>query len=350
MGSERTTLLKRTTQLSNLLLGLFLMLTIPLLFTPELAVENHRLMPFIWNIGHILLFFALAWLTMNLLKLPDRVGFFSLLLLANLAILILGIGIEGIQSLQARQSSWEDVYKNCLGVSVAIMFHPKTPVVPGSLKRFLQIFLVVLLLTAFYPLAKNTIDWIYAHSSFPILADFETPFEFERWSGDGLEIKKSEDGNHLLKKTFMTKGYSAITFRHFPSNWEGYNCFKFDIQNPGADNVLLRIRISDQQHNETNRAFFDRFNHKLTIIPGPNTIQMPIEKLRQAPTKREMDISKIAEIAIFTANLAAPAELLFDNFRLTSEAAACDFSRDPDSWSTITSRLCQTGRLLPFAK
>jgi len=223
------------------------------------------------------------------------------------------------------------VYKNWLGASHAILFHPKTPPIPGSLKAFLQAFLVLLLLYALYPLIKNTIDWMSARSSFPVLANFETPFEIERWDGEGLEIKKLEDGNRLLKKSFLTKSYSTIIFVHFPSNWEGYDCLKFVIQNPGLDKIPLRMWISDQQHNETNREYFDRFSHKITITPGRHTIEIPIEKLRRAPRNRDMDISKIAEIGIFTANLLAPAELLFDSFRLDTAKSVCNFTRDSDA-------------------
>ena len=314
---------KRSPLWANYLLGLLLALAIPFLFTAEGGNESYRLVPYIWNIGHILLFFTGVWLALNLLEPPGSVRFLALFVLINLVVLTLGFGIEGVQSLLGRQSSWEDMYKNCLGASLAIVFHPRTPPASTMLKVPLQAILVMFLLIALYPLTINTIDWIQARSSFPILANFESPFEIERWRGDRMGIGKSGGGNHVLQNVFLTTAYSQVTLVHFPPDWKGYDCLEFNTRNPGDDAISLTVKISDTKHNETGREYIDRFNHRINITSGRHTVQIPIDKLRQAPQAREMDISQIAEIALFTTNLSVPATLMFDDFHL-SNRPHCD--------------------------
>ena len=153
---------------------LLLVIAVPLLFTTEMKLYQHRLMSFVWNIGHILLFFSLVWLGLNLARQPSKPGFWALLLGVNILVFGLSVGIEEIQGAQGRQNSLEDIYKNCLGASLALLLHPKTKVAGDRAISVMRGFAFMLLAFALLPLAINTIDALYARASFPVLADFES--------------------------------------------------------------------------------------------------------------------------------------------------------------------------------
>ena len=192
MDSEKPIIATPRTFLTNSLWGLLLVFTVPLLFTGDFDLYQHRLSPFIWNIGHILVFFVLIWLTLNLCKPLSKPGFLGLLVIVNAAVLLLGLGVEEIQARLGRLSSIDDVYKNCLGASLAILFHPRLPPITHLPRSILRISAILLLIIALYPLTINTLDWIYARVKFPVLSNFETPFEKERWTGQDLTVLKLE--------------------------------------------------------------------------------------------------------------------------------------------------------------
>jgi len=319
MDSEKPIIATHRTFLINSSLGLLLVLSIPLLFSGDFDLYQHRLSPFIWNTGHILVFFVLIWLTLNLYKPPSKPGFLGILMIVNITALLLGLGVEEIQSRLGRQSSFDDVYKNCLGASLAVLFHPEIPPITHTLKSALRIFILLLLIIALYPLTINIADWLYARANFPVLSNFETPFETERWDGQGLIVTKLESDNYVLGHKFNTAKYSSLSFLHFPGVWLKYHCFTYRVYNPGSNKVRLTLRINDRLHDETTQRFNDRFNHSLNVLPGWNHYAVDLDEVRRAPHTRSMDMSKIKRIIFFTSRLENGMTLYFDDLELKTE-------------------------------
>ena len=311
----------------NSMLSLLLVLSIPLLFTGDSDLHQHRLSPFIWNTGHIFVFFVLIWLTLNLWQPRSKPDFLDLFIIVNITVFLLGLGVEEIQSRIGRESSIEDIYKNCLGASLALLFHPGIPSITHSLRSTLRAFSILLLITALYPLTINTLDWIYARANFPVLSNFETPFEFERWMGQNMLVLKSD--SYILQHEFDDAKYSSISLVHFPGNWEGYHCFSFRIFNPGSNEVPLRIRINDRQHDETEQSYFDRFNYSLDVLSGWNNFTIDLSDIRNAPRKRSMEMDKVEKIMFFTSRLKNGAILNFDDLELIDEQAECQNMQHP---------------------
>jgi VanZ family protein len=327
MDSEEPIIATDRTFLINSILSLFLLSSIPLLFTGNFDLYQHRLSPFIWNTGHIFVFFALIWLTVNLCKPLSKPGFLGLFMIVNITILLLGLGIEEIQSRLGRQSSIDDVYKNCLGASLAILFHPGVPSITPSLRAILRIFAILLVIVALYPLTINTLDWIYARTNFPVLSNFETPFETERWTGQNMLVLNSD--SYSLQHEFDDAMYSSVSLIHFPGNWEGYYCFSFRIFNAGSNEVPLRIRINDRQHDETGQSYFDRFNHSLDVLPGWNNFVIDLSDIKNAPRNRSMDMGKVEKIGFFTSHLRNGAILNFDDLELIDRQPQCHKLQHP---------------------
>ncbi len=58
----------------------------------------------------------------------------------------------------------------------------------------------------------------------------------------------------------------------------------------------LVIAIYDAQHTND---YADRFNQAITISPGVNHIDIPLDDIRQAPVGQELDLSAIRAIRLF---------------------------------------------------
>jgi len=70
--------------------------------------------------------------------------------------------------------------------------------------------------------------------------------------------------------------------------------------------VHLTIRIEDALHNQQHN---DRFNRTLSIEPGLNDVSIPLKDIRDAPVGREMDLSQVWQLILFTSRPEEPLEL-----------------------------------------
>ena len=321
--TEKPAINKSSTKILDSLLILILLAAVPLLFTQAPEVQRHRLLPYVWNMGHILIFFIATWLFLKLPGLQRRMRFWPLFLGINIAVLFVGIGIELIQEVRGRSFSFQDIFKNGIGASAALLIHPTIRPFRAGMLYFSRGLLLVAFLIACWPLGKNTIDWLYARNSFPVLADFETPFEMERWRrGNDKEIIEEFD-NRLMINEFLNTRHSTLTFANFQPDWRNQHCLKLRIENRSEDNVALRLRISDRQHNLNNRAHADRFNHSLALVPGWNDVMIPVDEILNAPDGRRTRLSEVDEITFFTSRLKQPVVLGFDDIELMPPGMSC---------------------------
>jgi hypothetical protein len=70
------------------------------------------------------------------------------------------------------------------------------------------------------PLAVAITDEWIAKNQFPVLADFETPFEIYRWvGGTAFDIDNgiSYHGGSSLKIQLNTSKYSGVALKYFPA-------------------------------------------------------------------------------------------------------------------------------------
>ena len=93
----------------------------------------------------------------------------------------------------------------------------------------------------------------------------------------------------------------------------GYSYFKLDIFSELPTTQLVTIRIDDLHHNN---EYTDRFNKSVTIAPGLNHIQIPIDDIRLALVGREMDLSAMKAVLLFAVNPPEEFMLYVDSIRL----------------------------------
>ena len=107
--------------------------------------------------------------------------------------------------------------------------------------------------------------------------------------------------------------YPGLTFDEPYPDWRGYQRLVFTVVSDLSAPLELTIRVHDARHDQ---RYADRFNRRLTIVPGANRIAIPIDDIRRAPDRREMDLGRIRGIVLFAYRLRQPAHLYLGPLRL----------------------------------
>ena len=304
------------------IISFILLLGFPFFFFGGPGYYSSRSFAAAWNLGHILFFTLAAWLLGRyFLERGWRRSFFSLCLRVFVVVLVAGIGIELLQmGIDGRFPDLRDVLRNQLGCLIAFAFFPPVRLpVTGSRRRLLQAGVLGLLLFAVWPLARALVDERLAHKQFPVLSDFETPFEWLRWK-DTRQLRvvtaPVRHGRHALRVQLSTATYSGTSLFYFPHDWRGYRWLRFSIFNPGGREIALHCRINDVRHRDHGQRFEDRFHHRFLLKKGWNDLAVSLEEVKQAPAGRTMDMQRIEGFGIFVVRQPLPLVLYIDNVYL----------------------------------
>lgn len=107
--------------------------------------------------------------------------------------------------------------------------------------------------------------------------------------------------------------YPGVVFDEPYPDWRGAGSlvltFVSDLDVP----LRLTLRVNDASHDN---RFKDRFNRALLIRPGLNRIVIPLDEVRRAPARREMDMRHIRRIMLFGYRLTEPTHVYLGPLRL----------------------------------
>jgi hypothetical protein len=175
------------------------------------------------------------------------------------------------------------------------------------------------------PLFKLARAYSMRAEAFPQLCNFqsswEDPFHGTRdaelaiigppdeWSGE------SED-NLVGRITFLPATFPAFFLQEVVPDWSEYDRLCFVVFTKLEAPVELILRLNDQRHDN---AFDDRFNRSLIIHPGINHICVELDEVREAPKGREMNLSQMHNLALFTVNPEEEFSVYVDSFRLEKD-------------------------------
>ncbi len=304
-------------------LVLILAICLVLLFVGGPGYHSPRSYQSAWDLGHILLFSILTYLLIRLWKKVSGASFVKQCASVLAIGLIFGAATEFSQNwLQARSPSFGDMVRNLAGCLVTLAFlAPSLKTVPKIRLRAFQLGVLVVLVFLLVPLSKALIDETIAGTQFPVLADFETPFERDRWTG-GADFEITRDaatsGESSMRIQLTTDQYSGVNLRFFPRDWREFGSLKFDICLTSSESLSIVCRIHDIYHYIEGGSgdYYDRFNRNFTIEPGWNHIQIPLDDVAHAPKERTMDLSRIDGLGIFVVRLPKREVVYLDHVRL----------------------------------
>ncbi len=278
-----------------------------------------------WDLGHIFFFCVVTILFFQYLIHRKRQWLdLKHLAMAFLIVLVLGISVELLQMYSSHRSpDVYDVLRNQLGCLVGYALltlkYKGVGVMRWWLKPF-HCFVCGCLLFALWPLARSLVDEQVAQKQFPVLADFETPFERLRWvNSRQLEVQGEivRHGKRALQVQLTTATYSGTTLFYFPHNWHGYSMLHFSVYNPLEQSLELHCRIHDTKHKESGSVFSDRFHRKFIVHQGWNDLQVPLAEVEQAPQSRNMDLGHIENLGFFVVRQPESRLMYLDHIYLT---------------------------------
>lgn len=288
-------------------------------FTGGPDYHSPRSFKSVWNLGHILYFAFLPLLLCTVFPGKRHPPIFQVSIILG-ATLFLGILVEIFQYGFSRTPDMGDIFRDILGACIAIGFllpirksFPKVPML------VFKTTLAILVASQFYPIVMAVIDEHHARRDFPILSDFQTPLQIHRWTGSAaitIENDIGHQGNFAMRADLTTQLYSGFALKYVPGNWEQYQGFQFRIYNPSAEPIFITCRIHDKKHTKGLQQYQDRFNKTNSISQGWNTITISLEAVRQAPEKRQMDLSQIYGIGFFASRLPHPKSIYIDDVKL----------------------------------
>lgn len=274
-----------------------------------------------WNLGHVVSFFiwTLTYLYVSSGR-DTHPSFFKQSPVVLAVTLGVAVGIEWAQLFFDRSADVDDIIKGLLGSLTALVFFSSARMtLPRRYLRTLQTLVVMLIVSAAYPMASAFIDESIARSQFPVLSDFETVFETQRWHGSAgyaIDRDMAFHGRRSLKVSFNTTRYSGITLHHFPESWAPYRLIEFSIYNPSPKHLDITCSIHDRLHRANGMKYRDRFNRRFDVHYGWNTFRIAMEEINRAPQGRQMDLSQIRNFSIVVSRLPQPETIYIDYVRL----------------------------------
>lgn len=238
-----------------------------------------------------------------------------------------GLGIEIVQILLPRDASFGDLVRNGLGA--AGMLSAEWACVRDASGSFVRrrgtrtVLLgsaMLVYLLAFAPVGAVVVAYAQRDAAFPRLCDFDARWEgfFVQMRGADLDRTPRPSGwgqtdDTAGRVTFRGGKYPCFTLKEPVRDWSRHRALVFEVFSQLESPVEIQIRIDDAAHNQ---QYDDRFNRSLTVSPGANLFRIPLAEVRQAPRSREMDLTHIAHLVIFTIEPPQPISLYLDALRL----------------------------------
>lgn len=274
---------------------------------------------YLWESGHLFLFF-LGWHLLYILY--PRLSAFNfsrqLLLLLGVTLVCVG-GVEGLQSaLSGKSLSVGDILGDVAGALLYLSFRYRRE---GARYFLLHGMALLLAGIVFWPFFCSLFDELLARRQFPLLADFETPFEKSRFEGSTGSGARSDErafhGRHSLRLSLLPGPWSGMTLKYFPADWQGYSCLHFSLYNPGSQPVSLEVWIRDVVHEQGDRPYNDLFSRIIDLPAGCWTeVRISLAEVRTGPKSREMELDQISGLGFFVEKEKNPLTLYLDTIRL----------------------------------
>jgi VanZ family protein len=308
--------------LGSRILAILLLIGLPFFFYGGPLYHSARSYKAAWDLGHILFFTLLSlWLHDQLKVRGITWSGIRLFWTIFLVVFAVGLTVEIVQMLTTERSpDLFDLLRDLLGCLLAVAWLIRPPLLTGKrLPIFLRIAVVLLLAGAMWPLSKAMVDEYLAARQFPVLADFETPFERYRWNNVRqvqVENTTVRHGSRAMRVQLSTAKYSGIALFYFPHDWRGYGTLHWSVYNPQSDPLVLNCRIHDVHHKDNGSEFADRFNQQFVLQHGWNDLTVALERVHHAPKGRAMDMEHIEGFGLFVVQQASPMVIYLDHVYL----------------------------------
>ena len=229
---------------------------------------------------------------------------------------VFGLCAEVLQGSIGRSSTMGDAVSNVIGSIGGFVFATRSKWTRPALVFALLLLIVAMVFVYLHPVGVVR-DIVRQQSDFPMLASFEDDLELSRWTVRRGRFNRSQkfssDGEWCIRWKLAPGQYPRCTLRWPPGDWSDCDSFEFDVWNESSEPIQLAVKIEDFTHN---RRQDDRFERITDLPTGKTTIRVNLDDVRTAPVDREMDMTLISRVQLFTIDLEQPRVLFLDRVRL----------------------------------
>lgn len=151
-----------------------------------------------------------------------------------------------------------------------------------------------------------------------LLFDFESDSEldFITWKCRSLFSLTKEHkghGEYSLKMDFFPTDQVGFSTARVPRDWSNSETFNFWVFNPSTKKQIISIKFTSASKKGENSLTLEK---RLEILPGDNTVIIPISLLEKTPLKG-LQVDAILGLYIFMKDIKTKTILYFDHIRLT---------------------------------
>jgi len=270
----------------------------------------------LFDAGHVPLFGLFALILLAAFRRMEEDARFRPYALAFAGVVLMGAVSEYAQRRTGRDAEPMDFLHDLLGGAACLLaaraLDRRSPLV-GPRRIAALGFAVALLGLSSWPLASLLNGFRQRDHAFPMLFDFEQPWERRFLSTRDAEIEIVDaaavgTAGHALQIRFGTSEYPTLILKEPVADWRSYQELVFEVfcEEP----TRLNIRVDDATHNG---SYGDRFNRPIALEGGHTRIEIALQDIRAAPTGRSMDLERIRSVALFCQG---PRSLVVDQLRL----------------------------------
>ena len=218
----------------------------------------------------------------------------------------------------------KDLLNNTFGILAGLLIpHLSFKANPLRYTSLILLFVTVTFI-ALRPLLFSIIYEIRLWQDFPVLSDFETPYQINHWRENLAELSISKtnvrDGRFAMRAVMNQGEYPSLKLRNFHTNWEGYESIEFSVYLDSVYPMVFIVDVYDKQHPESDYSYDDRFKMKLSLNPGWNDFSFPLSLIENAPKERSMDMKNIVAFTLYKVSLKQTVTVYVDSVWLLEKA------------------------------
>ena len=283
---------------------------------------DNRIIKGLWESGHFVLFFFLSFYLYTYSRL-NRIEEVKRSMIILGILVLFGFVTEVIQVFVGRTFDMKDLLNDLFGTLAGLLIpYLRFKTNPGR-TVLLWLLFVSMILFSHRPLLSTVVQEVRLWQDFPVLSDFETPSQLERWEGDLAKLSISDSnvktGRFSMRVELFPGKYPGITLSHLRRDWQGYQFIGLSIYLDAEHPDNLGMKVYDRQHPNSGYKYSDRFNGTLPLSPGWNDFSLPLHMIQNALAGRSMNMRKIVSLSLFTVDLQQHITLYIDNVQLVSK-------------------------------
>lgn len=217
----------------------------------------------------------------------------------------LGIASEAAQIPGPRDASAKDLICDWLGAAAALLLalaFGARDAISSAARMTLAVIAAAALLVALSSFIAVSVAYLERNVQQPVLVSFDARFgrTFRRTHNASLQLSRDAAGSRKVGHITLGDGaWPGIIFHDVWPDWRAYSTLLIELGLDGDAPLDVNVRVHDRHHTLSDQPYNDRFNMTLALQPGYHTLRVPLEKVRDAPGKRPMDLSQIDGIVIF---------------------------------------------------